>query len=98
MEFCCCVWAGAPGCYLEMLDMLQNRYVGLFGPSLAAFLESLTHHQNVASLNLFCRHYFAAMHPEFFWADWCIHETHKGAPMVGHEQKNFQNMYLQVAL
>ena len=27
---CCChVWAGAPSCYLELLDKLQNGYVGL---------------------------------------------------------------------
>ena len=25
MEYCCHVWAGAPGCYLELLDKLQNR-------------------------------------------------------------------------
>ena len=44
MEYCCHVWAGAPYCYLELLDKLQNiqicRAVGL---SLAASLEPLTH-------------------------------------------------------
>ena len=29
MEYCCHVWAGAPSCYLELLDKLQNRYAGL---------------------------------------------------------------------
>ena len=24
MEYCCHVWAGAPSCYLELLDKLQN--------------------------------------------------------------------------
>ena len=24
MEYCCHVWAGAPGCYLEVLDNLQK--------------------------------------------------------------------------
>ena len=27
---CCChVWAGAPSCYLELLDKLKNEYAGL---------------------------------------------------------------------
>ena len=26
---CCHVWSGAPSCYLESLDKLQNRYAGL---------------------------------------------------------------------
>ena len=25
MEYCCHVWAGAPSCYLELLDKLQKR-------------------------------------------------------------------------
>ena len=25
MEYCCQVWAGAPSCYLELLDKLQKR-------------------------------------------------------------------------
>ena len=29
MECCCHAWAGAPGCYLELLDKLQNGYTGL---------------------------------------------------------------------
>ena len=29
MEGCCHVWAGASSCYLELLDKLQNGYVGL---------------------------------------------------------------------
>ena len=29
MEYCCHVWAGAPSCYLELLDKLQNGYAGL---------------------------------------------------------------------
>ena len=26
MEYYCHVWAGAPSCYLELLDELQNEY------------------------------------------------------------------------
>ena len=52
MEYCCHVWAGAPSCYLELLDMLQKQICRTVGPSLAASLEPLTHCQNVASLNL----------------------------------------------
>ena len=53
MEYCCHVWAGAPSCYLELLDKLQKRIFRTVGPSLAASLEPLAHRQNVASLDLF---------------------------------------------
>ena len=52
MEYCCHVWAGAPSCYLELLDKLQKRICRTVGPSLAASLEPLAHCQNVASLSL----------------------------------------------
>ena len=29
MEYCCRVWAGAPSCFLELLDKLQKQYAGL---------------------------------------------------------------------
>ena len=58
MEYCCHVWAAAPSCYLELLDKLQKRICRTVGPSLAASLEPLAHHQNVASLSLFYRYYF----------------------------------------
>ena len=41
MEYCCHVWAGAPSCYLELLDKLQKRICRIVGPSLAASLEPL---------------------------------------------------------
>ena len=43
MEYCCHVWAGAPNCYLGLLDKLQKRIYRTFGPSLAASLEPLAH-------------------------------------------------------
>ena len=58
MEYCCHVWAGAPSCYVELLDKLQKRICKTGSPSLAASLEPLAHHQNVVSLSLFCRYYF----------------------------------------
>ena len=58
MEYCCHVWAGAPSCYLDLLDKLQKRICRIVGPSLAASLESLAHRRNVASLSLFYRYYF----------------------------------------
>ena len=39
MEYCCHVWAGAPSCYLELLDKLQKQTCRTFDPSLAASLE-----------------------------------------------------------
>ena len=58
MEYCCHVWAGAPSCYLELLDKLQKRICRIVGPSLAASLEPLAHRRNVASLSLFYRYCF----------------------------------------
>ena len=59
MEYCCCVWAGAPSCYLQLLNKLQMRMCRTVGPSLATSLESLAHRRNVASLSLFYRYYFS---------------------------------------
>ena len=53
MEYCCHVWAGAPSCYLDLLDKLQKRICRVFGPSLAASLEPLAHRRKVASFSLF---------------------------------------------
>ena len=58
MEYCCHVWAGAPSCYLELLDKLQKQICKTVGPSLAASLEPLAHCRNVASLSRFYRYYF----------------------------------------
>ena len=58
MEYCCHIWAGAPSCYLELLEKLQKRICRTVGPSLPASLEPLAHRRNVASLSLFYRYYF----------------------------------------
>ena len=52
------IWAGAPSCYLELLDKLQKRICRTVGSSLAASLEPLAHLRNVANLSLFYRYYF----------------------------------------
>ena len=49
VEYYCHVWAGAPTCYLELLDKLQKQICRTVGPSLAAYLETLAHRSNVAS-------------------------------------------------
>ena len=58
MEYCCHIWAGAPSCYLELLNKLQKQICRTVGPSLAASVEPLAHHRNVPSLSLFYRYYF----------------------------------------
>ena len=58
MEYYCHVWAGAPSCYLELLEKLQKRICRIVVPSLAASLELVAHRRNVASLSLFYRYYF----------------------------------------
>ena len=40
MEYCFHVWAGAPSCYLELLEKLQKRICWIAGLSLAASLEA----------------------------------------------------------
>ena len=58
MKYCCHAWDGAPCCHLKLLDKLQKRICRTVDPSLAAFLELLAHHRNVASLILFYRYHF----------------------------------------
>ena len=58
MEYCCYVWAGAPSCYLDLLDKPPKQICRAVGPSLATSLEPLAHRRNVASLSLFYRYYF----------------------------------------
>ena len=58
MEYCFHVWAGAPGCYLELLFRLQKQICRTVGPLLAASLKPLAHLRNVASLSLFYKYYF----------------------------------------
>ena len=56
---CCChVWYVTPSRFLELLDKLQKKICKTVSPSLAASLELLAHHQNIASLSLFYRYYF----------------------------------------
>ena len=60
MEYCCHVWAGAPSCYLELLNKLQKQICRTVVPLLAASLEPLAHCQHVASLSFFYRYYFGS--------------------------------------
>ena len=55
MEYCCHVWAGAPSCYLELLNKLEKRICRAVGPSLSTFLEHLAHRRNIANY----RYYFS---------------------------------------
>ena len=58
MEYCCHVWAGAPSCFLELLDKLQKWICRTAGFSFNRFSWILAHHRNLANLNLFYRYYF----------------------------------------
>ena len=42
MEYCCHVWAGAPSCYIELLDKLQKQICRFVVPSFAASFEPMT--------------------------------------------------------
>ena len=52
-EYSCHFWAGAPNCYLDMLDKLQKRVCRTVVSTFAASLEPLGHRRHNASLNLF---------------------------------------------
>ena len=58
IECYCHVLAGAPSCYLELLDKLQKLIYRTVGPSFPASLEPLAYRQNAVSLSLFYRYYF----------------------------------------
>ena len=58
IEYCCHVWAGAPSCYLQLLEKLQKWIYRIVGPSLVTSLEPMAHGRHVASLSLFYRYYF----------------------------------------
>ena len=64
MEYCCHIWAGAPSCYLELLDKLQKQICRTVGPSLAASLEPLAHRRNVASIGI------TLVHVHLNWLNW----------------------------
>ena len=57
-KYCCKVWAGAPSCYLGLLDKLIQWICRTVGLSLTASLELLACCQNVVSFSLFYRYYF----------------------------------------
>ena len=57
IEYCCHVWAGAPSCYLDMLDKLEKQICRTVGPKLAASFEPLGHCRSVAFLTFFFRYY-----------------------------------------
>ena len=50
------MWAGAPNCYLKLLDKLQKQICRTTGPWPAASLERLVHRCNATSLSLFYRY------------------------------------------
>ena len=53
MECCCHVWDDASSYYIEMLDKLKNRYVGLLLLHLRPLLKPLIIHRDEVSLSLF---------------------------------------------
>ena len=57
--YCCHVWAGAPCCYLDLLDKLQKRICRTVGPPLAVSLEPVARCRNVANLSLFYEYRFS---------------------------------------
>ena len=62
-------WGSAPSCYLELLDKLRKWICRTVGPLLAASLELLAHHRNVASLSLLNR-FFTWVDVHLNWLSW----------------------------
>ena len=70
-ECSCHVWAGAPNCYVELLDKLQKQICRIAGLLLAPSLEPLSLHWNVASLSLFYSvFYITLVDAHLNWLNW----------------------------
>ena len=75
MEYSCHVWAGAPSCYLELLDKLQKWICGTVGLSQAASLEPLAHRQSAANKYFFVGIALVDVHLNWLnWSDFLILE------------------------
>ena len=58
MEYCSHVWAGAPSCYLELLDKLQKWICRTVGLSFAGSLEPFVYGRSIVSLSFSYWYYF----------------------------------------
>ena len=68
MEYCCHIYGGSPGCYLELLDKLQKQICRIVVPSLSASLENLVYPEKVGSFSVFYRYYFGRCYLN--WLNW----------------------------
>uniref|UniRef100_T2MEH7 Doublecortin domain-containing protein 1 n=1 Tax=Hydra vulgaris TaxID=6087 RepID=T2MEH7_HYDVU len=57
LGYCCHIWGRSSNNALSFLDKMQKRIVNIIGRALAANLQPLSHHCNVASLSLFYKYY-----------------------------------------
>ena len=88
MEYWCHVWAGAPSCYLELLDKVQKRICRTIVPPHATSLEPLVHCRNAASLSLFCRYYFGRCSSELAQLD-PLHFSRGRSTRYSHRSHGF---------
>ena len=68
--------AGAPSCYLELLNKLKKLICRTASPSLPTSLEPLAHCQNVASLSLFLFKSFLFMKLLSYVLKFCLVDCH----------------------
>ena len=94
MEYCCHIWAGAPSCYLELLDKLQKWICGIVGSSFAASLEPLAHRGNVASLSLAIGTTFVDVLQN--WLNWFHFLFLEGGLLILIDCMNFLSPFLDV--
>ena len=85
MEYCL-VWAGAPSCYLWLLDKLQKLICRIVGPSLAVSFELWTHCWNVASGFILSNRYYSGR---------CSSEFAQLVPLP-YSQEIFLSLFLEV--
>ena len=78
MEYCCHVWAGAPSCYLELLDKLQKWICRTVGPSLVVSLKPMAYWESVASSSIGIT--LVDAHPN--WLSWFHFFILKGCLLV----------------
>ena len=57
MEYSCNVWAGAPNCYMDMLDKLQKWVCRTIVPAFTVSLEPVAHYRNGVSRTIIYRYF-----------------------------------------
>ena len=64
------IWAGAPSCYLELLDKLQKMDMQTVGPSLTVSFEPLAHRRNQLHIGISFSIGITLVNVHLNWLNW----------------------------